>query len=510
MRQRTVKLILLCSLIGLLGLPHGEAESDEGPASQYSWLLTSPDRALLSGSGENFLSRLTSAVPGSDEPAPGGAVPSLGPDTQLNGADPAGTDRTTQSEASIAVVGTGATAKVVAGWNDSRVGVAYSGVGFSADGGATWTDVSPLPSPPGGSNGGDPAVAVDKTAGPFAGRFYYATLASTSGGVSIIGVARSTDGGATWSGPVTASVGVSSTSFNDKGLMTVGPEGNVYVSWTEFSAGGGTKIRFSRSVDGGVTFSSAKLVQKKGKLQGSMPATAQNGKVYVAWERLSFTPQIWVARSDDRGLTFPLANKTKVATITPIGSSTFCPSSGFRKVLSTGPGQDARVNEFPAVAVNGAGTVYVVWNDARFDASDVLLSRSTNMGATWSAPIRVNPTTTGAQFFPAITADADGIHVMYYSLDFGTGLIDVKVATSVDGGLTFPTETTITDVGFPVVQTNPNFDPVIHDCYMGDYNGIASDGTTRFVVWGDNRNTLFTPGFPAGRNDPDIRFDTLP
>ena len=215
-----------------------------------------------------------------------------------------------------------------------------------------------------------------------------------------------------------------------------------------------------------------------------------------------------MARSDDLGLTFPKANKKKVATITPIGSLTLCGSSS-RRVLSTGTGKDIRVNDFPAIAVDGAGTVYVVWNDGRFDASDVLLSRSTDLGATWSAPIVVNPTTEGAQFFPNIVVDGDGVHVMYYSLDFSTGLIDVKVATSTDGGLTF-TETTVSDGGFPVVQTNPNFDPVIQDCYMGDYNWIASDGVTRYAVWGDNRTTIFTPGFPGGRNDPDIRFDTVP
>lgn len=513
MRRHSVAVIFLLCLMGLCGLPRGDAWSEEVQKARYLWLLTSPDRVLLSGAGENFLLRLTGELPESDEGAPavGPAVavePFLGPDIKLNDADPAGTDRTTQSEVSIAVFGSGPTAKVVAGWNDSRVGKGFSGVGFSDDGGATWTDGSPLPPPPGGSTGGDPSIGVDKT-GAFAGRFYYATLAEDSGGVSIIGVSRSEDGGATWTTPVTASMGVDPTSFNDKELLTVGPEGNVYVSWTEFRAGGGTRLRFSRSTDGGVTFSPAIFVQKKGRLQGSMPATAPDGRVYVAWEHFRKKPQIRVARSDDLGLTFPKANKRKVATIVPIGFSKLCPSSGFRRVLSTGTGKDIRVNDFPAIAVGGDGTVYVVWNDGRFDESDVLLSFSTDLGATWSDPNVVNPTTEGAQFFPNIVVDGDGVHVMYYSLDFSTGLITVKVATSTDGGLTF-TETTVSDVGFPVVQTNPNFDPVIHDCYMGDYNGIASDGGTRYVGWGDNRNILVTPGFPGGRNDPDIRFDTVP
>jgi hypothetical protein len=37
---------------------------------------------------------------------------------------------------------------------------------------------------------------------------------------------------------------------------------------------------------------------------------------------------------------------------------------------------------------------------------------------------------------------------------------------------------------------------------MGDYNQIASNGDTRFVSWGDNRNTIATPDGPV--LDPDV------
>ena len=63
-------------------------------------------------------------------------------------------------------------------------------------------------------------------------------------------------------------------------------------------------------------------------------------------------------------------------------------------------------------------------------------------------------------------------------------------------------ETRLSSVKFPVVQTNPQQDPVISFCYMGDYNNIASNGTTRFVTWGDNRNRVTTTN--GAENQPDV------
>jgi hypothetical protein len=37
---------------------------------------------------------------------------------------------------------------------------------------------------------------------------------------------------------------------------------------------------------------------------------------------------------------------------------------------------------------------------------------------------------------------------------------------------------------------------------MGDYNNIGSNGSTRFVTWGDNRNVVTTTG--GAENQPDV------
>jgi hypothetical protein len=53
-------------------------------------------------------------------------------------------------------------------------------------------------------------------------------------------------------------------------------------------------------------------------------------------------------------------------------------------------------------------------------------------------------------------------------------------------------EAPLSTVPFPIYQTNPNQDPIIAACYMGDYNQVASNGTRRFATWGDNRNVVTT------------------
>jgi uncharacterized repeat protein (TIGR01451 family) len=86
-------------------------------------------------------------------------------------------------------------------------------------------------------------------------------------------------------------------------------------------------------------------------------------------------------------------------------------------------------------------------------------------------------------------------------------LIDVFKTFSRDGGATLDPIIRVTDVNFPVPPINPNFDPGINPCYMGEYIAVAGDERNFYYLWGDNRNTLVTANFPNGRPDPDVFFD---
>jgi hypothetical protein len=47
-----------------------------------------------------------------------------------------------------------------------------------------------------------------------------------------------------------------------------------------------------------------------------------------------------------------------------------------------------------------------------------------------------------------------------------------------------------------------------NECYMGDYNTVATDATA--LAWGDDRNTIQTPAYRDGRPDPDVYFAIVP
>ncbi len=66
-------------------------------------------------------------------------------------------------------------------------------------------------------------------------------------------------------------------------------------------------------------------------------------------------------------------------------------------------------NVFPALAVDNFGYVYTVWSDNQ----SVFLSSSSDLGNTWTAPVRVNSGSTmgKSNVFPWVVADADG-HVV--------------------------------------------------------------------------------------------------
>jgi len=97
--------------------------------------------------------------------------------------------------------------------------------------------------------------------------------------------------------------------------------------------------------------------------------------------------------------------------------------------------------------------------------------------------------------------DSHGLHASWYERVQNTaGGADLLRRDGETLSLATPTtapagsEFTLSTVDFPIYQTNPNQDAVIAACYMGDYDEVASNGTTRFAPWGDNRNVVTTSG----------------
>ncbi len=437
------------------------------------------------------------------------------------GEDTHQTDQTTQSETTLAVVGS----NVAVGFNDSQQallgftdGIDLTGYAYSTDSGKTFTDGGTIPNPRSFVNLGDPWLASDR-----AGRMYYGTL--TLGGDTgnlEIGVARSTDGGKTWSVPTFASPNNSELFYQgDKDAVTTGRDpkvasrDNVYATWDDTavaldSGTGFNGLPVARSTDHGRTWSLHYADKIPLDLNGcsftqyigAQPIVdPSNGTLYVAAEKIAVKdpkctgtvpPALSevIFKSTDGGTTF--GKSVTVAHVTaasPTGA------------IQLRPGQLIRTIEFPAVALRG-NTVWVAWNDGSSGRSHIKLATSTDRGATWST----GSVTSGAgdEIQPAISADSSGLHIAYYQINAGK-TIDTVVADSTDGGIHF-TAHAVSSQSFPGVQTLPQFDPQIATGYMGDYIALLSRGKHQYFAWGDNRDRVVNFTHPAGRNDPDVFF----
>lgn len=398
------------------------------------------------------------------------------------------------------------------------------GYSRSSDAGATFADLGLISGPAAGFNLGDPALVADRE-----GNFYAAAIVfdftRPADFVSTVGISKSTDGGLTFGGPVAPAPGgpPNTAHFADKEFVVVDTsgelfDGNVYVSWTDFQFSRTppfqfqAPIVFSRSTDGGASFSAPVRVSPGGTetVQGSEPAVGPNGEVYVAWFRWSPSPSgIFIAKSANGGASFGPPNLVAPAKWIGFGVPLrFLPSLV----------GNFRVNSFPRIDVDPAnGNVYITYaanrSGAGGDTADVFFTRSTDGGATWSVPIRVNDDSTkNDQFFPDIAVNQDGvIEAMWYDrrLDSDNVKIDVFKAQSTDGGLSFGANERVTSVSFlPAV----GYDPIISPLYMGDYIDIKTDTTPdgrgfKFLLaWGDCRRKVITP--QGIRPDQDVFFTT--
>src|SRR5262249_32563629 len=142
--------------------------------------------------------------------------------------------------------------------------------------------------------------------------------------------------------------------------------------------------------------------------------------------------------------------------------------------------------------------------DARFTGetvNQVVISRSTDGGTTWSSPAVVSNPNSKPAFTPTVAVSAAGtVGVTYYDFRNPGGATigqptDYWFTTSTNGGMSFGNETRITTNSFDILNA-----PNAGGLFLGDYQGLAASGTAFypfFVRTNDentsNRTDVFAP-----------------
>ncbi len=401
----------------------------------------------------------------------------------------ANTDATTyaQQEPSIAVNPTNPL-NIIASAKDERSapgpGTATKQVWeyTSTDGGVTWINQA---APIIGSDAvrqSDPVNIFSDTGVAYACYLGY----NDGGGFADTGiyVTRSTDGGLTWGNTVLA-VSEANSYSTDKQWLAVdnNPASpyyhRIYLSWTEFGRCNGC-IHFVYSSDGGSTWSNQgfQLSTTNSGQQFSMPTVLWNGNVFVNWAN----------------------GGSIVARISSDGGQTFSPQTtvGTMNTNLTMSGRNWRISAIPVAAADRStpGRLAIVWNDGRNNATngvDIYTIHSTDGGATWTAPARLNDDPVGVvrqQAEPWITASPNGLfHAVWYDeREDSTAAIvfNIYYSQSSDGGATWSANTRASDgttdlnIGIP---SGPGWNGA-----AGDYINLAATDSDLYGVWTDTRS----------------------
>jgi hypothetical protein len=383
---------------------------------------------------------------------------------------------------------------------------------FSSDGGKSWggSDI-PLP-PPQGANGidfgSDPTLAFD-TRGNL---FYGSIVVFFSNGSGINGtqmsVARSTDGGKTWT-PNFFGFSGGSNHFNDKPMITTDRNlsspfrDRVYLAWDAASGGsatgGGVLVATSKDAGASFTIVRADDPQGPGRAIGAVPFVGPDGGLNVAWNDYRANT-IAFSRSTNGGATF---RPQSVIAAKTIAFDAGIPAESFRRALVY-PACDADRTSGPH-----RGRLYCSWMDVGTMGTDIFLATSDDAGATWSKPRAVGDRLPFAvdRFNHWLSVDpvtADVVVSFYDTRNDSTGQrfgTDIYVARSTDGGATFAP-----DVRASTATSNE------HDCnglfpcpainygnQQGDYGGVASYAGIAHPFWTDSRrNQSAVPACTVG------------
>jgi hypothetical protein len=376
-------------------------------------------------------------------------------------------------------------------------------VNATFDGGKTWTPTLPSGFLPGITRftndpnvagtgaydaGGDPTIAFS----PDGSVAYYVCQAFdfTSPFDIALLLNRSYDGGRTWqsSGLTQISTfqsnGISSGSngkFPDHENIWVDPtNGNVYVTWAEFSGNTHSPVYVAASHDQGVSWTLNKITTANVRNnQDQRIVTDAAGNAYLVFDngvQGGKGTVLYASKSTDGGLTW--SNPVLFASLTnPV---CLFPTDCFN--ISGNPFRAG--GSYPAPAFDAAhNRLDVLIADIRGTYAQMYLySLKPDLTLDFSTQI---PGGFGDRFMGELSAAPNGrLDASFWDRGYsGNKLVDLTYATSSDGGHTWR-QARVTPAGYdPYDWGVPSGSALGRRPFIGDYNGIASTNSIAAMTW---------------------------
>jgi len=291
-----------------------------------------------------------------------------------------------------------------------------------------------------------PAIAAE-------GDNIYAAWTDYRNGHADIYFTSSANAGTTWEAAFIINDDATSTDQVTPSIACDG-SGNIYIVWTD-ARDGGTSIYLSSGYDPGtgIAFTANSKVSSASALSAIEPAIAvESANIYVAWtDSRSGNRDVFFRRSTDSG------------------------SSWDDEILVNDDAGSTDQYE-PAIAADGSGNIYLAWTDYRNADADIFSASGADSGGVivFASNVRVDDAPSfSPSVQPSIGVYGSNIYVAY--ADYRNVNWDIYFATSLDSGVSFPTNLKASDGPNSLVQDQPS---------------IAINGSTGeiYVVFRDERS----------------------
>jgi hypothetical protein len=372
----------------------------------------------------------------------------------------------------------------------------------STNGGQSWS-TSSLGSAQDGLSGSTPRVDPHITFDSFGNAYVTYLVAASSTQLRVI-VARSSNGGTSW----TAATAVSGSNL-DFPFIATGPDATntsrqtVWIGYTDTSA---RRVRIVAARSTGLGnlggFTSPTTVSDNSGTFGSV-AVGPAGEVAVAWQSSSGAgngpADIFVdVDRDGLGSSFGFGADHFVDS-TNVGGFDRIPAQPDRSVYS-----NVQLAFDRASGSDTRGRLYLLYADEDGNESndlDIILRRSDNFGSSWSGGLVVNDDNSdNSQFLPAMAVDqtTGNLAVVWHDARNSSGNTAVQIygTVSLDGGVSVRPNVRISSG----TSSESGADGAgADDLDFGDYTAVAFHNGKFLPVWADNFNS--TGNNPDGSGD---------